>query len=378
MKTLMLATLLLVSLLAGCATTSHSGDDAATTTYASLGYDGTHWPDLHGEKVVLLDHGAFDAMFGPTKQKFEALTNGTLEHISGQDTGDALNRAIHEKDAPSFDVIYGLDNAYLSQAVRNGALQAYKPLLAGRILPIAQFFDPNTTWWATPADHGYIAVNVDARANLTVNNLFDVRSHAADFVTQDPRTSSPGLGFLLATIATFGEKTPYDWQDYWNDLFAGGVTITPDWTTAYASDFTGGYGQFEDGFAGSKTLVTSYTTSPAYEMFYGYGEQNGLVLAPLSTFHQVETAAIAKNAKHLAAAQAFIEFVLTDGFQDLHAEDNAVYPVVAGINVTQVYNGTDPAPGTFLDAGLTYQELGNNLERWVGEWVALYEAHQAQ
>ena len=36
-------------------------------------------------------------------------------------------------------------------------------------------------------------------------------------------------------------------------------------------------------------------------------------------------------------AKAFVEFVLTDGFQDLHAETNAVYPVVDGIDVAKVY-----------------------------------------
>lgn len=353
------------------------GAPADDTTYADLGFDGTNWPDLHGAKVVVLDHGAFDYVFGPAKERFDALTNGSLEHIAARDTGAALERAIRERDRPSFDVVYGLDNAYLGKAVAERALRPYTPLLAARVNASYVFFDADQPWPATPADHGYVAVNVDPRAGIEVASLGDLRGHAGRFVTQDPRTSSPGLGFLLATIATYPEGAAYDWQDYWQDLFDGGVTVTPDWTSAYTQHFTGGYGQWEDGFSGTKPIVTSYTTSPAYEMFYANPEQNALVLAPDATFHQVETVAIAANARNLAGAQAFVEFVLTDDFQDLHAEANAVYPVVDGIDVARVYGGVDPAPGSFQPARLDHTTLAANVERWVRAWTDLYEAHQA-
>lgn len=368
-----LALALLGLSLAGCL----QGGPADGTTYEELGFDGTHWPDLHGAKVVVLDHGAFDYIFGPAKERFDALTNGSLEHIAARDTGDALTRAIREKDRPSFDVVYGLDNAYLGKAVAKGALQPYTPQLAARVNASYVFFDADQTWPATPADHGYIAVNVDPRVGIEVASLEQLRDDADLFVTQDPRTSSPGLGFLLSTIATYPDGASYDWKDYWTDLFEGGVSVTADWTTAYTQQFTGGYAQWEDGFSGTKPFVTSYSTSPAYEMFYDNPEENGLLLAPNATFHQIETVAIAANARDLAGAQAFVEFVLTDGFQDLHAETNAMYPVVDGIDVARVYDGTDPAPGSFQPAQLDYMTLAANVERWVREWTDLYEAHQA-
>lgn len=370
------AAIALAVLLAGCAT---PGDDVpdGETTYEEMGFDGTTWPDLRGARVVVLDHGAFGYIFGPAKERFEALTNGTLEHVAAQDTGDALNRAIREKDSPSFDVVYGLDNAYLGKAVSAGALRPYTPVTAQRVNASYVFFGDEQPWPATPADHGYIAVNVDPRAGLAVEDLAGVGRHADRFVTQDPRTSSPGLGFLLATIATYGEGSVYDWKDYWNDLFEGGATVTADWTTAYTAHFTGGYGQWEPGFSGTAALVTSYSTSPAYEVYYGNPERNRLVLAPEATFRQVETVALAAEPRDLAAAQAFIEFVLSDGFQDLHAEYNAVYPVVDGIDVARVYGGVDPAPGSFEPAELDYATLSANVERWVREWTALYEEHQA-
>ena len=52
-------------------------------------------------------------------------------------------------------------------------------------------------------------------------------------VVENPATSSPGLAFLLATIATFGESGDYTWQDYWADLRANDVQVAAGWEEAY-------------------------------------------------------------------------------------------------------------------------------------------------
>ncbi len=366
-----LAAIVVAAALAGCAETSMPAktNDAARS-YASLGFDGTTWPDLHGAKVIILDHGAFDYAFGPAKAAFENLTNGTVEHIAEADAGSALQRAIREKGRPSFDVIYGIDNILMSRAIAEGIFEVYEPELKGRIQSQYRFLPG---WQATPVDHGYIAVNVDPRAGLAITTLDDVREHADKFVTQDPRTSTPGLGFLVATVATYGEDDAYDYIDYWNDLFAKGVLVTAGWTEAYVQHFTGGYGRYEDGFTGERPIVTSYTTSPAYELYYGSDVTNVNVLAPNATFHQIQTMGIAAGTTNRAAAQAWIEFTLTDAFQKIAAEYNAIYPVVASVDTSPVYGGNDPAPGTFVDTGFTHAELGANVERWIRAWVDAYE-----
>ena len=55
-------------------------------------------------------------------------------------------------------------------------------------------------------------------------------------MVENPATSSPGLAFLLATIAHFGDD---GWQDYWKQLRANGVKVVDGWDEAYDSDFTG-------------------------------------------------------------------------------------------------------------------------------------------
>jgi hypothetical protein len=49
-------------------------------------------------------------------------------------------------------------------------------------------------------------------------------------VTENPATSSPGLAFLLATIAHFGED---GWRDYWAQLRSRDVDVVAGWEQAY-------------------------------------------------------------------------------------------------------------------------------------------------
>jgi len=81
-------------------------------------------------------------------------------------------------------------------------------------------------------------------------------------VVQSPETSSPGLAFLLATIATFGEEGDYPWQSFWLDLVAKDVLVTAGWEDAYYGSFSGGSG------GGDRPIVVSYASSPPAEVIF--------------------------------------------------------------------------------------------------------------
>lgn len=375
----LLASALLATALAGCTQPApvEEADKGAAgkPAYQAMGFDGETWPRLDGVTLTILDHGAFGA-FEDARKLFENRTGATVVHVEAGDAGDVLNRAVAEKGDPTFDVVYGIDNVLWTRAIEEGVFEPYTPLLAPRVARGHVFFDAKAAWPATPVDHGFVAVNWDpkhpALAGANVSTLDDVRAHAGLFATPDPRTSTPGLGFLLATVASYGED---GWEDYWRGLFANGTLVTSGWTEAYEQHFSAGYGA-DYGGAADRPLVTSYTTSPAYEAHFGRDASAlaRVVTAPNATFHQVETMGIAKGTRNLAAAQAWIEFTLTDEFQSLLAPGMAVYPVVAGVGVDETFGGVDPAPGTFAPAAFTPEALGANVERWVRAWTALCEA----
>lgn len=390
-----LAAPMLAVLLSGCfaadapTTLADRGFVASGDAHTPLAAADLDWPDFSGRTLDILDHGAFEFAFGPAAERFAQLTGATVRHFGAADTGTALNQAIAERGRPTFDVFYGIDNALLLRAMQAQVLDPYTPQLADRVAPQYVFFDTDATggiWPATPVDHGTIALNIDrdgpGMEGVDIEDLFDLRAHANTFVTQDPRTSTPGLGFLLITVAVFGEGGPYDWQDYWRELFAGGVRVTPGWSEAYVTHFSGGYGIYEAGHIGDRAIVTSYSESPAVEVYFGsFGpEDRADVLLDhrghAAAFRQVQTMAVLRGTADLDLAQAWIEFTLTDDFQELAAPYSAVYPVIPVVDHNATYGDLDPEPGTFDTVDLDWRTIGEELGRWLAQWTALCEAHR--
>ena len=95
---------------------------------------------------------------------------------------------------------------------------------------------------ATPVDYGDVCVNYDIAAlqaaGLQPPTSFEQLAqpdYASRLVVENAATSSPGLAFLLATIAELGEG---GWEQYWTQLADNGVLVVDGWNEAYYSAFT--------------------------------------------------------------------------------------------------------------------------------------------
>ena len=113
-------------------------------------------------------------------------------------------------------------------------------------------------------------------------------------MVENPATSSPGLAFLLTTIAAFGESGDYTYLNFWKDLRANDVLVVDGWETAYNEKFSAGPGK------GERPLVVSYATSPAAEVYFASPQPadspTGNILPPGESFRQVEFVGILKGA----------------------------------------------------------------------------------
>lgn len=373
----LVATLVLTAL-AGC--TAFKADCAST--------GGT---DFTGKELKVLDHGAWATgalaevpAYGVAKAVFEERTGAKLVQISGDDAGSALRQVIDSKGNPVADVIYGVDNALFFTGAEADVFEAYESPLLERIdasVVRVDDFRHHGLLLATPVDHGYVSVNYDAKipAAAGPRTLQDLAKPewASKFVVEDPRLSSPGLGFLIASVATFGESDTYDYLDFWKDLFDRDVLVAKDWTEAYVVHFTAGYGQYEQGFVGDRSVVVSYTTSPAVEAFYAGSPPSRSLDVPLGVFHQVETAAILKCTKNVKLAQVFIDILLEDAYQSKTSETMAVYPVVRDAPVIQNFNTDATAPRGLTPAPFTSDQLHEGIPRWLDAWTDLYQDARA-
>ena len=95
----------------------------------------------------------------------------------------------------------------------------------------------------TPVDHGDLCLNYDKAwfaskgvpAPTSMDDLTD-KAYEGELVTENPATSTPGLAFMLATIAKYG---PDNWQGYWQKLRANEVSVVDGWEAAYSTSFSG-------------------------------------------------------------------------------------------------------------------------------------------
>lgn len=311
--------------------------------------------------LTLLTHDSFAVSDG-VLEAFTAETGIGVEVARGQDAGLLLNRAILTKGDPEGDVLWGVDNTLASRAVAEELLVPYRPAVADEL----GFADLSPSDVLTPVDRGYVCVNADRRwfaerdlpVPASLDELTDPRYRDL-LVVQDPSTSSPGLAFLLATVARYGDG----WQDYWQGLVDNGVKVADGWTTAYTVEFSGSSGQ------GPRPLVVSYSTSPAAEVVFADPRPAEAPTVSIDgCFEQIEYAGILEGTNHEPEARRLVDFLVSTAFQEDMPLNMFVYPARPDAGVPSEFTSFAPEPVTTYDVPA---DLDERREDWIDEWTDL-------
>jgi thiamine transport system substrate-binding protein len=339
--------LLLVSVLAACAgaPTESAADEPQTLT--------------------VMTHDSF-AVSEDLIAEFEAEHNAKVSFVRSGDTGSALNRAILSKDNPLADVFYGVDNTFLARALSEGIFESYEsPVLAN--VPDAFQIDPDH--YALPVDYGDVCINYDKAYfednDLAVPTTLDDLTrpeYKGLLVMENPATSSPGLAFLMATIAQFGED---GYLDYWESLADNGLAVVNDWETAYYTNFSASTGQ------GSQPMVVSYGSSPPVEVVYAETPMEeaptASIVGPNTCFRQIEFVGILKGTPNRDLAEAFVDFMLSPAFQEDIPLQMFVFPVNTEAQLPQVFVDNIAIPEQ--PATLSPDLIDANRETWINAWT---------
>ena len=344
---------------------SESTVSTTTTDVATTAPDATATPPASTARVTevtVLTHDSF-AVSPEVLAKFETQYQAKVVIINAGDAGSMLNKAILSKDAPLADVIYGVDNTFLSRALESGILADFTPSVVPAFVPEAT---TDVSAPLLPVDVGYVLINYDVAglkaAGLPVPQSLQELTEPqwkGKLVIENPATSSTGLAFFLATVAEFG---PDGWQAYWQALRANDVLVANDWTTAYYTHFSGSSGK------GPRPLVVSYSTSPAAEVFFSEGKLTEPPTGNVAfgAFRQVEYAGVLKGAKQATLAQQFVEFMLSNDFQNDMPTQMFVYPASQTATLPELYTkfAAMPSINTQLDA----KTIASNRDAWLTEW----------
>lgn len=319
-----------------------------------------------GAELVVMTHDSF-SVSQDVLERFERQSGVTVRILQSGDAGAALNQAILARNSPLADVFYGVDNTFMSRALKAGIFEAYAPAGLDAVPPALRL-DPENR--LVPVDFGDVCLNYDlgwfaAKGLNPPAALEDLtRPEYADLlVVQNPATSSPGLAFLLATIGHFGEDGAFS---FWERLKANGVLVTAGWKDAY-------WGHFTASSKGRRPIVVSYATSPAAEVHFSKDPQapapTAALLATGSAFRQIEFAGILKGAKNPDAARVFMDFLLSPAFQEDIALQMFVFPASGRAKLPDVF--VRHARQADAPAQVGPQEIDARREAWISRWTQL-------
>jgi thiamine transport system substrate-binding protein len=344
-----LATALTAALLASC-----SLSDGST---AGGGAKGGKGPTT----VVVATHDSW-AMSKPVLRAFTRQTGYTVRVEPNGDAGQLTNKLVLTKGSPIADMTYGIDNTFASRAVDEGVLADFAP--PGAPASAAAYALPDATEAAalTPIDYGDVCVNVDDawfadHHEAPPRTLADLTEPAYRglFVTPGASSSSPGLAFLLATIAEYGDG----WTSYWKRLMANGTKLTAGWSDAWGVDYTAGGGH------GDRPIVLSYASSIPDTIPKGASRPTTHALLD-TCFRQVEYAGVLKGARNPAGAKAFIDFMTQRSFQQALPANMYVFPVDRRAPLPASwarYAKVAPHPFTLPPA-----EIARRRDAWLQQW----------
>ena len=296
---------------------------------------------------------------------FEQANQVEVAFLGAGDAGEVLNKAILSQ-VPLADILYGVDNTFLSRAIEADIFEPYQsPMLAN--LTNEFMLDPG--YHLLPVDYGYVCINYDKAwfashdipLPTSLEELLEPE-YSALLVVENPSTSSPGLAFLLATIAHFGDP---GYLDYWQALRENGVVVVDGWETAYYTNFSASSGQ------GPQPMVVSYATSPAAEVVYASQPLNdsptASIIGPDTCFQQVEFAGILAGTANHSLARKFIDFLLDIQFQEDIPLQMFMYPVNPQAALPEAFTQYALIPEQA--AILPPDEIAANRERWIDAWI---------
>jgi thiamine transport system substrate-binding protein len=317
-----------------------------------------------GKEVVLVTHDSF-AIPKQVQAAFEQESGLELTILQGGDAGEVVNRALLTRGDPQGDVLFGIDNNLLSRGLDEGLFEPYE---AKGIDAVEAGYRLDPMHNLTPVDHADVCLNVDrmwfsSRGIPPPTSLDDLTNarYRKLLVVENPATSTPGLAFMLATIARFGAN---GWQDYWRRLRANDVLVVDGWEEAYTARFSGAGGS-----KGTRPIVVSYATSPAAEVIFAKTPPATAPTAAVaqSCFRQIELAGVLAGAKNVGGAHALIDFMLSERFQAAMPKSMFVLPVRTGTPLPDAFRRYAVSPAQPLE--LPAAEIGRNRDRWIDEWT---------
>lgn len=296
---------------------------------------------------------SFIAQWGPgpwLKETFEKTCECKVEFHDSADSTIMIQRLKSEGRAGGADVVLGFDQYDLEAATQG---------IEWRKVSTEQFdFDERVRGALVrgpliPYDWSLLAFVVRKsdfpKLQTKLDDLLnpDLRGQIA---LQDPRTSSPGLQFLLWLIQLRGEEKAFEFIRTLNSQLH---SYTPSWSTAY--------GLFQKA---QVKMTYSYITSPVYHLIEDKSED--VVALSFQEGHpvQFEFMGIPSTCQSCELAEKFVSLILSPEGQKVIMEKNYMLPVIQGVSNKTPFDRLDQYKITDLEVLPNLADRERILRKW--------------
>lgn len=321
--------------------------------------------------VYTYDSIAAKEGLGPIlKAAYKKKTGEEITFVTVGDAGQLLSRIQLdlERNSPKAHIVLGIDqNLFLRLK------ESLAPLDRSREGGFMKFVDRE--WWLgdafVPFDFGVFAFVADTKKLKPSDfpkkwkDLLKWRFKKS-LLLEDPRTSSPGLAFVLATQAAVAskdeEESREDFKEFWKDLKSQWITLAPGWSQAY--------GMF---LKGEAPLVWSYVSSEAYHRSEcektkcAEPDRYRAVIFSDGNPVQIEGAAMLKDAPGGVAMRKrsleFLELLTSEEIQKAIPETQWMMPVRLGVKLPTAFQVLPVAKKRFPPES-DRERVDGIMERW--------------
>lgn len=294
---------------------------------------------------------------------FRKLCKCKVGVIASGDAAQMVARVLLDakRGVQTADVIFGVDqNLFLTIADQALSWGDWMPRGSNQIKNELWIQGPHKQF--LPFDFGYFAMMVDQeelkKRNLSlptqVEQLVQPRWRR-NFILEDPRSSAPGLAFLLFTQKVMGEE---GFSGFWKNLRGQWLSIASGWDQAY--------GLF---LKKEAPMVWSYTTSEAYHREKNQTHNYRSVLLEGEALLQVEGLVIHKdvslNPRRERLAKEFLEFMISRATQSRIATTQWMYPASSEVKLPPSFDGLPQPKNVPPIRAIAFSQSQELIKKWL-------------
>lgn len=269
---------------------------------------------------------SFISQWGPgpwLKEAFEATCDCRVEFQDSADSNILIQRLKSEGRLGGADVVLGFDQYDLEIAQTGLEWKKINFQDYDLVDPVKQVINQSNF---IPYDYSLMAFVVRKSDFKDLPKKLDDLlgpEFKGQIVMEDPRTSSPGLQFLLWLIQLKGEEKAFQFLSQFNQHIH---SYAPSWSSAY--------GLFQKAQVKS---TYSYVTSPIYHLLED--KSTDVVAVEMAEGHPIQTefAGIPATCRNCELASQFISLLMSKEAQKVVMEKNYMFPAVKGVKEGTVF-----------------------------------------